>query len=762
MAYLFNPPKRCSAEWETEDSLCEVATGHAAEGQGLLRARSRGQAAAETDCRERRCKLLFRSQRETAWAKVRQKMRKETSYSSLVASFLKAGFREDKVRVASSPKKGDLPQAPELQPATILGASDEESQHRRCTGLRQEEAFTTHPCLVDAEGAAAASSSSRWQAFRWGGWVDVDPVMQKALVQADNDGPKVAFSNGGVPYIADLARMVLLNEKTGRKRLLRFEPGDQEANQAPKPHTLAETGTTSWLGGSRCQVFVEGSGWKAMSINNSAIQTSLQGQRIFDTEAHGCRYRVNLEAFECTNLTLGRTSPMRPLQDAFTSPPAVQLSSYFSLLAGSEKAELLAEEAATSQWLAVALTTTTETEEGRDLILAGAGQLFSSLAVARPGRVTREEWMHFWLMRESSPSHYALAILQGRLAKLARRCPEAQVVGTVLNLFLDADSDTDGEISQAKMSQCCSKFSQKSWEALGLPGAAGWLRSAPKRAEAATLNYFEFVSELVGRQRHDVWLYQYNIPAGLAAEVEPAQAALLQSLGGFWHTSIVVFGREYWYGRQCFEGKLQLRHFGEPAKRTYLGATQCSQAELWDKMDRELCREYTGDSYDVIQHSSRHFAQEVVWFLLNKHLPDEAWLQPPSFANAITDIRPLLNQWFGRLSPEAGADEARGSDVAAVEGAWSQLAVGSLVSYARDGLPSVIAEVISKEAGACDLWWWEPRGSQHGRFVEAVGVSKMQVTNLGRHTGRWRGRRATDKATIPNRQGPAACLAKAS
>ncbi|CAE7872547.1 desi1, partial [Symbiodinium microadriaticum] len=565
------------------------------------------------------------------------------------------------------------------------------------------------------------------EAFRWGSWVDVDSVMQKALVQAaDHGDPKVAFSNDNVPYIADLARMVLLNEKTGRKRILRFDPGDQ-ANQAPKLPTLGQTGTTSWLSGSRCQVFVEGSGWKAMSIDNGATQTSLQGQRIFDVEAHGCRYRLNLEAFECTNLTLGRTSSMRPLQDAFTSPPAVQLSSYFSMLAGSEKAELLAEEAATSQWLAVALTTTTETEEGRDLILAGAGQLFSSLAVARPGLVTREEWMHFWLMRESAPSHYALAILQAS------------------SVCLKSSNGADGQcpVSRDFPGEDVSVLFEVQPEEL-LPQqqmlSPEWLRSAPKRPEAATLNYFEFVSELVGRQRHDVWLYQYSIPAGLAAEVEPAQAALLKSLGGFWHTSIVVFGREYWYGRQCFESKLQLSHFGEPTKRTYLGATQCSQAELWDKIDRELCREYTGDSYDVIQHSSCHFAQEVAWFLLNKHLPDEAWLQPPILASAITDIRPLLNQWFGRLSPEAGADEARGSDVAAAEGAWSQLAVGSLVSFARDGLPNVIAEVISKEAGACDLWWWEPRGSQNGRFVEAVGVSKMQVTNLGRHTGRWRGR----------------------
>ncbi|CAE7207695.1 unnamed protein product [Symbiodinium natans] len=71
------------------------------------------------------------------------------------------------------------------------------------------------------------------------------------------------------------------------------------------------------------------------------------------------------------------------------------------------------------------------------------------------GAATREEWMHYWLLRESAPSHYALAIL--RLSKLARRCVEGVqastsdgssviVVGTVLNMFREADTDADGEL----------------------------------------------------------------------------------------------------------------------------------------------------------------------------------------------------------------------------------------------------------------------------------------------------------------------------
>ncbi|CAE7938386.1 Slc8b1 [Symbiodinium sp. KB8] len=258
--------------------------------------------------------------------------------------------------------------------------------------------------------------------------------------------------------------------------------------------------------------------------------------------------------FLILNLAVGGSSGGDPSESDFPVKLEVDYIKYFQKKSRT---------AATSQWLAVALTTTTETEEGRDLILAGAGQLFSSLAVARPGLVTREEWMHFWLMRES---HYALAILQAS------------------SVCLKSSNGADGQcpVSRDFPGEDVSVLFEVQPEEL-LPQqqmlSPEWLRSAPKRPEAATLNYFEFVSELVGRQRHDVqlpaksvWLYQYSIPAGLAAEVEPAQEPSEGGSAFAGHTSIVVFGREYWYGRQCFESKLQLSHFGEPTKRTYLGA----------------------------------------------------------------------------------------------------------------------------------------------------------------------------------------------
>ena len=42
----------------------------------------------------------------------------------------------------------------------------------------------------------------------------------------------------------------------------------------------------------------------------------------------------------------------------------------------------------------------------------------------------------------------------------------------------------------------------------------------------------------------EVWLYQYDISGGLAAWAAPV--TLFESVEGIWHTSIVVFGKEYW------------------------------------------------------------------------------------------------------------------------------------------------------------------------------------------------------------------------
>ncbi|CAJ1334172.1 unnamed protein product [Effrenium voratum] len=50
----------------------------------------------------------------------------------------------------------------------------------------------------------------------------------------------------------------------------------------------------------------------------------------------------------------------------------------------------------------------------------------------------------------------------------------------------------------------------------------------------------------------------------------------------------------------------------------------------------ELCREYTREAYDVLQHNCNHFSDEVAMFLLNKHIPEEVRSQPQQLADSLT------------------------------------------------------------------------------------------------------------------------------
>lgn len=65
----------------------------------------------------------------------------------------------------------------------------------------------------------------------------------------------------------------------------------------------------------------------------------------------------------------------------------------------------------------------------------------------------------------------------------------------------------------------------------------------------------------------EVWLYQYDISGGLAAWAAP-----FESVEGIWHSSIVVFGKEYWCHRRASAKASLLDLFDDPtALRTALG-----------------------------------------------------------------------------------------------------------------------------------------------------------------------------------------------
>ena len=73
-------------------------------------------------------------------------------------------------------------------------------------------------------------------------------------------------------------------------------------------------------------------------------------------------------------------------------------------------------------------------------------------------------------------------------------------------------------------------------------------------------------------EKYPVKLYIYDITNGMGKSLAPMFIG--RPLEGVWHTSIVVYGKEFYYsGGICFD-KPQTTQFGTPVKELDLGETE--------------------------------------------------------------------------------------------------------------------------------------------------------------------------------------------
>mmetsp|Transcript_87677 Transcript_87677/g.173996 ORF Transcript_87677/g.173996 Transcript_87677/m.173996 type:complete len:824 (-) Transcript_87677:33-2504(-) len=651
-------------------------------------------------------------------------------------------------------------------------------------GTRNCTAGRTLLCCV-----AQSAARQRWQVHWAHQWRDFDDDLQARLEKAARSkATEVFVSLGDQTYRIDLLQMVQVNVKTGRKRAVRCQldaGGAAPTLNAPRDATCsvawpvlsitrAMSGISLDFEPFRFQVFREGA-WKNMASDQAAsiIEHMGRGESVFDIEVRGFRYRIDMNDFTQKNLDSGKVRSIRQLEDAGIKPRMVEdspppepekltvavLESSFRTFSGEKSA--LGEAEVVARWLERATILTNETEEAEVLVRVATRRLFEQMTIAgtisgltRTRCVSRDEWVHYWLLMPSASSHHAFDIIQEVLRKLVSNAG-VNVLSHFLKLYQEADAESGGhgEITPAAMTKACTAHLHefcphgnmlskvKSRKPL-FTGAQRWMERREQGGfqgdEDQTFNYFEFVSEFIGRTKIEVWVYQYDISNGRAAWAAPV--LLGQQMEGIWHTGIVVFGYEYWYGGGIFESTPEETPFGTATKKLFLGTTFCNRGELLEKLTREFCREYTPENYDILTHNCNNFTDDIAMFLMNVHIPDEVRMQPEQVVNSIMAraLRPILNSWLGGFTESvAGMKECRAADQAREDAAWAALQPGSLVKLTRDGLPPVTAEILEKSEADCAVWWWEPTGhSGLGRFMEAVGVSKMQVTGLGCSTSR--------------------------
>lgn len=119
-----------------------------------------------------------------------------------------------------------------------------------------------------------------------------------------------------------------------------------------------------------------------------------------------------------------------------------------------------------------------------------------------------------------------------------------------------------------------------------------------------------------------VQLAVYDLSRGMAAAM--SQQILGERIDAIYHTGIVVFSREYYFG-----GGVQVSPLGAfsqahgiPCTFQDMGETIKTQQEL-EAFLRSISPRFTATTYNLIQNNCNHFSNEICQFLTGRGIPSE-------------------------------------------------------------------------------------------------------------------------------------------
>jgi hypothetical protein len=144
-----------------------------------------------------------------------------------------------------------------------------------------------------------------------------------------------------------------------------------------------------------------------------------------------------------------------------------------------------------------------------------------------------------------------------------------------------------------------------------------------------------------------VSLYRYDLSHGMARSMGPMLIG--RPLEGIWHTSIVVFGKEYY-----FDGGVGIvadanpgrTRFGTPYRTEVLGQTSKRQEEFFAWTQRQRTSGFGPNDYHLLQNNCNSFSDAASMFLLGRHIPQDVLdMIPTLLATPVGQmLRPMLEQ----------------------------------------------------------------------------------------------------------------------
>jgi len=144
---------------------------------------------------------------------------------------------------------------------------------------------------------------------------------------------------------------------------------------------------------------------------------------------------------------------------------------------------------------------------------------------------------------------------------------------------------------------------------------------------------------------YQVELFVYDLTRGLARTLSPA--LLGKQIEGVWHTGVVAYGREYFFGsagiESCSPGGTVL---GEPDRIEVLGESQVPYQLFLEYIFGLGESAYRPGAYELLSHNCNNFSDDISQFLCGRGVPKSILSLPQEVLNTPfgQTIAPLLAQ----------------------------------------------------------------------------------------------------------------------
>lgn len=151
---------------------------------------------------------------------------------------------------------------------------------------------------------------------------------------------------------------------------------------------------------------------------------------------------------------------------------------------------------------------------------------------------------------------------------------------------------------------------------------------------------------------HKVTLNVYDLSQGLARQL--STTFLGKSIEGIWHTGVVVYGNEYYFGGGIQHAPAGTTPYGTPVQVVDLGITHVPK-DVFEMYLQEISPRYTAETYSLLTHNCNNFSNEIAQFLVGATIPDYILNLPNEVTNSPMGalIMPMIQQLESTLRANA-------------------------------------------------------------------------------------------------------------